>query len=256
MTSDLKISFSAGAQPAAQEALKILRSRYGEAGEDNAEIFVALGGDGFMLSQLHRRMHDGRPIYGMNRGRLGFLMNNFHQEDLLQSIHEASGVIIHPLSIHIEHATDVNEVRAINEAALFRSTHQAAHLEIKINGKTRMEELIADGLMVATPAGSTAYNYSAHGPILPLGSQLLALTPISPFRPRRWRGALLHHEDMVSIHVKEPDRRTVNATADHLDFPGVRSLAICEDPQISLTLLFDKDRALDERILLEQFATD
>ncbi|MBU6406437.1 MAG: NAD kinase [Alphaproteobacteria bacterium] len=251
----MKLSFCASARPEAQAALHKLRRVYGEAGEEDAEVIVCLGGDGQMLETLRRRMTDRKPVYGMNRGTLGFLMNDFAETELIDRLQRAEPVRLHPLIARCEQMGGlVLEERAINEVSLFRETAQTAHIRVLVDGSERMGELVCDGVIVATPAGSTAYNLSAHGPILPIGSRLLALTPISPFRPRRWRGALLPHGAAVRFEVLEPDRRPVSAAADNLETRHVSAVDIREDAHVTLTLLFDEGHALDERILREQFA--
>lgn len=251
----MKLAFTASSRPEAQEALQRLRHRYGEAGEAEADVIVALGGDGHMLETLRRRLKDGKAVYGMNRGTVGFLMNDYHEEDLLDRLSRAEPVRIRPLVARCETAAaGVIEERAFNEVSLLRQTAQSAKLRIIIDGSVRMPELLCDGVMVATPAGSTAYNFSAHGPILPIDSRLLALTPISAFRPRRWRGALLPHRAKVRIEVLEADRRRVSAAADNLETRDVLAVDIHEDGETALTLLFDSGHALDERVLREQFS--
>ena len=207
-----------------------------------------------MLQTLHATIENPIPIYGMNFGSIGFLMNEYKEDDLINRLDNAQESIIHPLSLIAHNGQgDPLKALAINEVSLFRQSHQAAKLQISIDGRVRMEELICDGVMVATPAGSTAYNFSAHGPILPVGAQLLALTPISPFRPRRWRGALLSNQAKVEVEVLESKKRPVNAVADHIEFQDIRRVEIAEMPDISLRLLFDPGHALDERIITEQF---
>ena len=219
-------------------------------------MVVALGGDGLMLQTLHRFMHTGTPIYGMNCGSVGFLMNDFAEDDLLDRLAVAEPTIIHPLVMTARDAAgDVHNAHAINEVSLLRQSYQAAKLRISVDGRERLAELICDGILVATPAGSTAYNLSAHGPILPLDSPLLALTPLSAFRPRRWRGALLPDRAEVGIEVLEADKRPVSAVADHIEVRNVREVSARMDPSISLTMLFDPGHSLDERILREQFGT-
>jgi len=250
----MKLAFTASARPEAQDALRRLRHAHGEVGEAEADIIVALGGDGLMLETLRRRLKDRKPVFGMNRGTVGFLMNDYHEPDLLDRLAMAQPVRIRPLVARCETATGIVEQRAFNEVSLLRQTAQSAKLRICVDGAERMPELLCDGVMVATPAGSTAYNFSAHGPILPIDSRLLALTPISAFRPRRWRGALLPHRAKVRIEVLEPERRGVSAAADNLETRDVRSVDIHEDPDAPLTLLFDPGHALDERVLREQFS--
>lgn len=250
-----KVAFTASARPEAQEALRRLRHTYGDVGEGAADVVVALGGDGHMLDTLRRRMGDARPVYGMNRGTIGFLMNEYHENDLLDRLAAAEAVQMHPLRMRAERVSGVVEDRhAINEVSLLRQTHQTAHLKIVVDGAERMPELSCDGVIVATPAGSTAYNYSAHGPIIPLGANLHALTPISAFRPRRWRGALLPNESQVRIDVLEPQLRPVSASADNQEVRDVAWVEVAQDQTITLTMLFDPDQALGERILAEQFA--
>jgi len=249
-----KIAFVASPHEEAQEALARLTARYGNVPPGKAEIIVALGGDGLMLQTLHDQMGDGKPIYGMNRGSVGFLMNDYHEDGLLARLEAAEETTIHPLRmVAVDSHGARHEALAINEVSLLRETYQAAKLRITVDGRVRLEELVCDGLLVATPAGSTAYNLSAHGPILPLGAQLLALTPISAFRPRRWRGALLRHSASVRVDVLEPDKRPVSAVADHKEFRSVRNVTVEEVADMSLTMLFDEHRNLDERIIAEQF---
>ncbi len=249
-----KIAFVASAGAEAQQALAQLAERYGNHSPVDADVVVALGGDGLMLQTLHQHMHSGKPIYGMHRGTIGFLMNEFSIDDLRERLAAARETLIHPLLMR---ATDMRGVvhlhHAINEVALFRQIHQAARLRILVDGRERMPELIADGVLVATPAGSTAYNLSAQGPILPINAALLALTPISPFRPRRWRGALLPNTAVVVIEVLEGDKRPVAAVADHDEARDVRRVEVLSDRTISMRMLFDPGHSLEERIVREQF---
>jgi NAD+ kinase len=250
----MKLAFTASARPEAQEALSRLRQTYGEAGETAADAIVALGGDGHMLDTLRRRLKDQKPVYGMNRGTVGFLMNDYSENDLPARLEKATPIKISPLAARCETLDGaVVTERAFNEVSLLRQTAQSARLKIIVDGAERLSDLLCDGVMVATPAGSTAYNLSAHGPILPINARLLALTPISAFRPRRWRGALLPHTAQVRIEVIEPERRGVSASADNLETRNVRAVDIREDSGAALTLLFDHGHALDERILREQF---
>jgi len=235
--------------------LPLLRDKYGHFSEEEADVIVALGGDGAMLDTLRRRFDDGKPVYGMHQGTVGFLMNDYHTDGLIERIEAAERATLSPLRMQ---ATDLNgtvhRAMAINEVSLLRQTAQSARLKIIVDGRVRMEELVCDGLMVATPAGSTAYNLSAHGPILPIGAKLLALTPVSAFRPRRWRGALLKAEARVDIEVVAPDRRPVSASADNEEVRDIIKVTVETDPSRTLKVLFDPGHALDERILREQFA--
>jgi len=249
-----RIAFVASQNPQAERARKRLVARYGDAPLDKADVVVALGGDGLMLQTLHRLMSAGKPIYGMHRGTVGFMMNEFRGDGLKQRLAAAEVAVIHPLVMRARDIAGIeHEHRAINEVSLFRQIYQAARLRILIDGKERLAELVADGVLVATPAGSTAYNFSVQGPIIPIDSPLLALTPISPFRPRRWRGALLPDKARITVEVIEAERRPVAAVADHDEVRSVRSVDISMDHSISMHMLFDPGHSLDERILLEQF---
>jgi NAD+ kinase len=249
-----KIAFFASEVPEARSALADLTKKYGNVSANEADAIVALGGDGLMLQTLHRHMHDRIPIYGMNRGSVGFLLNDYHENDLIARLENADITTIHPLRMTAYDRTGVTrEALAINEVSLFRQIYQAAKLKIAVDGKVRMEELICDGVLVSTPAGSTAYNLSAHGPIIPITAPLLALTPISPFRPRRWRGALLPNDAQVRIDVLEPDKRPVSAVADHTEFRDVSAVEVREETGIDIFMMFDPGRTLAERILSEQF---
>jgi NAD+ kinase len=249
-----KIAFVASAGTEAQDALAKLTAIYGNCTPVEADVVVALGGDGLMLQTLHQHMRTGKPIYGMHRGTVGFLMNEFSAHDLKARLSAARESLIHPLLMR---ATDVHGKvhihHAINEVALFRQTYQAARLRILIDEHERMRELIADGVLVATPAGSTAYNLSVQGPIIPINAALLALTPISAFRPRRWRGALLPNTAYVTIEVLEGEKRPVAAVADHDEVRDVRRVEVLSDRTISMRMLFDPGHSLEERILREQF---
>lgn len=249
-----RIAFVAGTSTEAQQALAVLVKTYGNHAPAEADVVIALGGDGLMLQTLHQQMRSGKPIYGMHRGTVGFLMNEFRTEDIYARLAASHETVIHPLLMR---ATDVHgEVHlhhAINEVSVFRQTHQAARLRILIDERERMPELVADGIMVATPAGSTAYNLSAQGPILPINAALLALTPISAFRPRRWRGALLPNTAFVVIEVLEADKRPVAAVADHDEARNVLRVEVLSDKTISMRMLFDSGHSLEERILSEQF---
>jgi len=248
-----KLHFVASDLPEAQGLLEQLRARYGDAGEKDAEIIVALGGDGFMLQTLHRFLRRGVPIYGMNLGSVGFLMNAFREDDLVSRVEAAEPTRIHPLLMKTLARGKEQSALAFNEVSLLRQTHQAAKLKIVLDGKVRLEELVCDGILVSTPAGSTAYNLSAHGPILPIDSALLAMTPLSPFRPRRWRGALLPRHVRIRFEILEPEKRPVSAVADNSEIRDVSRVDIAEDRSITTTMLFDQGHSLDERILAEQF---
>jgi NAD+ kinase len=238
----------------AVEAAGVLRARYGDAPPGEADVIVALGGDGLMLQALHQYMSTGKPIYGMNRGSVGFLMNEYRPLGLLERLAAAKTETIHPLLASVTGADGVTSVaRAINEVSLFRQSYQAAKLRVAIDGQNRLDELICDGLLIATPAGSTAYNLSAHGPILPIAAPLLALTPISAFRPRRWRGALLPDRVKVEMTVLEREKRPVNAVADHVEFKDIVETTVAVDRKAACLIMFDSDHSWDERILAEQF---
>jgi NAD+ kinase len=249
------ISFIASETPEAQAALAKLADRYGNADPATADVVVALGGDGLMLQVLHRFLGTGKPIYGMNRGSVGFLMNEFRERGLTKKLEAARRSVVHPLAMHAldQDGTEV-EAKAINEVSLLRRSYQAAKLRISVDGQVRLDELVADGVLLATPAGSTAYNLSANGPILPLDAPLLALTPISAFRPRRWRGALLPHRARVRFEVLECAKRPVSAVADDFEVRDVTAVDVVEDRSLSMTLLYDAGHNLDERILAEQFS--
>jgi NAD+ kinase len=250
-----RIAFVASNSAEAQVAYEQLVQIYGNDDPHKADVIVALGGDGLMLKTLHDHMRTGKPIYGMHRGTIGFLMNEFSTHDLHTRLAAARETIINPLLMR---ATDVHGKvhihHAINEVSLFRQTHQAARLRILIDEQERMAELIADGILVATPAGSTAYNLSAQGPILPINAALLALTPISAFRPRRWRGALLPNKAFVVIEVLEGEKRPVAAVADHDEARDVRRVEVITDRTISMRMMFDPGHSLEERIISEQFS--
>ena len=254
-----RIAFLASPVPDAQDALAALTKRHGQHAPQDAEVIVALGGDGFMLQTLHRHGALGKPVYGMKLGTVGFLMNHHREEPvtghaLMQRIAAAEPAVLRPLEmvVQTESGASVGSL-AYNEVSLLRQTRQAAHVAIELNGKLRLEELICDGVLVATPAGSTAYNYSAHGPILPLGSRIIALTPLAPFRPRRWRGALLKADTEVRFRVLDPYKRPVSVTADSHEVRDVVEVTIRESGERTVTLLFDPEHNLEERILSEQF---
>jgi len=248
------IALVAGSTPEAREAYERLQGRYGNVEPKDADVIVALGGDGLMLQTLHKFMNSGKPIYGMQRGTVGFLMNDFSIDNLVERLTAAQITIIHPLvMLARDSAGRMHEHRAINEVSLFRQSAQAAHLRILIDGQERLAQLVADGVLLATPAGSTAYNLSVQGAIIPINAPLLALTPISPFRPRRWRGALLPDKAKITIEVQDADKRPVAAVADSDEVRSVRSVDVEMDHAVSLNMLFDPGHNLDERILREQF---
>ncbi len=241
----------------AQAALAALAARHGTHAPQDADVLVALGGDGFMLQTLHRHGGLGKPVYGMKLGTVGFLMNHYGADlDLQARIANAEPAVLHPLEMlaQTESGASVGSL-AYNEVSLLRQTRQAAHLRIELNDQRRLEELICDGVLVATPAGSTAYNFSAHGPILPLGSNVVALTPIAAFRPRRWRGAVLKAETEIRFHVLDPYKRPVSATADSHEVRDVVEVMIRESRDRTVTLLFDPEHNLEERMLAEQFTS-
>jgi NAD+ kinase len=250
----VKLAFIAAQTEGAQAARERLVTLYGEYPIKDAEVLVALGGDGLMLECLHRVLGAGLPVYGMNRGSVGFMMNEYHEENLPERITEAHPAVLHPLRMHAVTASGVvEEAMAFNEVSLLRQGRQAAKIRISIDHRERLSELICDGVLISTPAGSTAYNLSAHGPIVPLSANLLPLTPISAFRPRRWRGALLPSGVEVLFEVQEPEKRPVAAVADFTEVRDVISVAVSEDKSVGATVLFDPDRALSERIITEQF---
>jgi NAD+ kinase len=250
-----RIAFCAAETDSAQAGLARLVARYRAAPVDEAEIVVALGGDGFLLQTLHRVIDRGVPVFGMNRGSVGFLLNDFAEERLHERLARAQRVRLHPLRMDARTRTGGRTTAlAINEVSLFRQQRQTAKIRIAVDGVVRLEELSCDGVLVATPAGSTAYNLSAHGPIVPLAAGLLPLTPISAFRPRRWRGALLPRTARVAFTVLEPDKRPVSATADTTEVRDVDTVEVVEAVDVALTLLFDPEQNLEERVLKEQFA--
>ncbi|KQV13413.1 NAD kinase [Rhizobium sp. Root1203] len=248
------LSFLASPTTEALEARDELIRIYGNVPADEADVIVALGGDGFMLQTLHGRMNSGKLVYGMNRGSIGFLMNDYRTENLQERINAAVENAFRPLEMTTANSDGTNSTAlAINEVSLFRQSYQAAKLRVEVDGVIRLEELICDGLMVATPAGSTAYNLSAHGPILPLDAPLLAMTPVSAFRPRRWRGALLPNKVTVDIHILEAEKRPVNAVADNTEVKSVLHIRIAQSEHMTARILSDPDRSWSDRILAEQF---
>lgn len=250
----MKIHFSASTHEQAQTRFARLTERYGQHDIADADCIVALGGDGHMLHVLHETLEHGLPVFGMNCGRLGFLMNHFASDELVERIKSAEAAPINPLRM-ITSCTDGtrHEALAINEVSLIRQTHNAAHVRVEVDGKHQVEELVCDGILLATPVGSTAYNLSAHGPVVPLGAGLLALTPISPFRPRRWRGALLGEHAKVCLTVLEPDFRPVSASADSTEYRRVTKVEIEQASDITLRLLYDPGYSLTDRAIAEQF---
>lgn len=250
-----KIAFVASPVSIAQTALRELAAKHGDVAQAEADVIVALGGDGFMLQTLHATQGLDVPVYGMNRGTVGFLMNEYHADDLQARLDEAEEEVINPLAMAAVCVDGkMHEALAINEVSLLRAGPQAANLRISVNGRLRMNELICDGALVATPAGSTAYNYSAHGPILPIGSDVLALTAMSAFRPRRWRGALLPKEAVVRFDVIDPAKRPVMAEADGKSVRDVVRVEIHSEPKVAHRILFDPGHGLEERLIREQFA--
>jgi len=251
---DPRLAFLANGTDEANAALESLSQRYPHVSPDEADIIVALGGDGFMLETLHEHLERGIPIYGMNRGTVGFLMNEYDENGLIERVSKARKATLHPLRMTARTMDgEVHNALAINEVSLLRESRQAAKLKIKIDDVERMPELVCDGIIVATPAGSTAYNLSAHGPIVPIRAALLAITPISAFRPRRWRGALLPNTAKISFEIVDPAKRPVSATADYTEVRDVVEVSVYEDTAVDLHLLFDPEHSLEERIVKEQF---
>jgi NAD+ kinase len=251
----VRLAIVASDAPAAQQAAAALAQRYAQVAVDAAECIVALGGDGFMLRTLHRYLALGIPVYGMKLGRVGFLMNQHHADDLEGRIGRAHTATLHPLEMRVTTAAgEEHTALAFNEVSLLRQSNQAAHIEVSLNGATKLENLICDGILVSTPAGSTAYNLSAHGPILPLDANVLALTPISPFRPRRWRGAILPHATRVGFRALDAAKRPLSATADFHEVRDVLAVDVRQSREYAVRLLFDPEHNLEERILDEQFA--
>ena len=251
-----RLAFVVSGAAGTQESLENLRRRYGNVEPEDADVIVAIGGDGFMIESLHRFLPIRAPIYGMHGGTVGFLMNTYGEEGLVERVQAAELSVLHPLRMLATSAdgSTVNAL-AINEVSLLRQTRQAAKIRITIDGTVRVEELICDGVLVATPAGSSAYNFSAYGPVIPIGAPILALTPISAFRPRRWRGALLDSKAQVRFEAIEHWKRPLSAVADHTEVRNVVSVEVREDPGVELQILFDSDHNLEERILREQFTT-
>ncbi len=249
-----RLSFVSSGTAEADAAAARLRARYGDVGPEAAQVVVALGGDGLMLQTLHKVMERHVPVFGMNCGSVGFLMNEYSDDKLLDRLAAAKPTRITPLQMRaIDTHGQVHEALALNEVSLFRTSYQAVKVEIAVDGRTQMEELICDGILLSTPAGSTAYNLSAHGPILPIDAPLLALTPISPFRPRRWRGAILENRAVVTFRTRETDKRPVSAVADNTEVRDVVEVVVQENRAHQVTLLFDPGTGLEERVLSEQF---
>lgn len=254
MNNEPRIHFAASQVDRAKQTVEDLQKRYGNHSLEDAEVIVALGGDGFMLRTLHRHLPADLPVYGMKLGDVGFLMNRFREDDLYQRLHEANVVKLNPLRMTaMTEAGGDSTALAINEVSLLRQVNQAAHIRILVNGSVKVQELVCDGVLVATAAGSSAYNLSVQGPILPIGTDALALTPISPFRPRRWRGAVLPSTVHIRFEILDYYKRPVSATADAQEFRNVLSVDVFEDRDITLKLMFDPDHSLEQRILDEQF---
>jgi len=254
MNKEPRIHFVASQVEGAEKTVEGLQKRYGAHALDEADVIVALGGDGFMLRTLHRHLPAGLPVYGMKLGDVGFLMNRFREDDLHQRLHEANVVALNPLRmVAVTEGGGDTSALAINEVSLLRQVNQAAHIRVLVNGSVKVEELVCDGVLVATAAGSTAYNLSVQGPILPLGTDALALTPISPFRPRRWRGAVLPSSVRIRFEIQDYYKRPVSATADAQEIRNVLSVDVFEEKDITLKLMFDPDHSLEQRILDEQF---
>ncbi|HJU40670.1 MAG TPA: NAD kinase [Tahibacter sp.] len=249
-----RIHFAASKTDDAQAALALMRERHGETPVEEASVIVALGGDGFMLQTLHRHHARGLPVYGMKLGSVGFLMNQYRPDELVERLARAVPTLLRPLVMEVqtESGSSVTAL-AFNEVSLLRQTKQAAHVRVSLNGAVKLDELVCDGILVSTPAGSTAYNLSAHGPILPLGTNVLAMTPISPFRPRRWRGAILPATTEVKFEILDPYKRPVSATADSYEVRDIVEVTVRESGERTVSLLFDPEHNLEDRILNEQF---
>lgn len=252
----MKFHFIASENPEAKEALKVLITRYNQTKLELSDVIIAIGGDGMLLKALRNSIEKNKPVFGLNKGNVGFLMNELSFDNLENRIQTARKVKMHPLfmSAHKINGNIFTEL-AVNEVSILRQTHQAAHLKITVDKKERLNELVCDGILVSTPIGSTAYNLSARGPIIPLNANILALTPISSFRPRRWRGALLPQRVKIRIEVLNFDTRPVSATADNVEARDIKYIEISTDKTKKLTILHDSDHSLDERIMKEQFLT-
>lgn len=250
----MKLSVIASNKPASQEALDALKKKFPLVAPSDADVLIVLGGDGFMLRTLHEKINRPIPIFGMNCGKVGFLLNEFSLENLEERIKKAEKVILKPLEMNAENIYGKTQTSyAINEVSIYRQSSQAAHLSIRVDNQKHLPELVCDGILVATPAGSTAYNLSANGPIIPIGSNIMALTPICAFRPRRWKGALLPHNAKVEIDVIEAEGRPVSAVSDYLEFSNIKKVQIQESDKIELPLLFDPEHNLEKRVIKEQF---
>lgn len=250
----MKLSFLASQSHKARTALKNLTQRYGQVPTEDADVIVALGGDGFMLHCLHQMMSQDKPVFGLSRGTVGFLMNAYRDNELIERIQAAKNTVLHPLEMTAHQINgDIKISLAINEVSMLRQTRQSAHIQVKINDMVKIERLVGDGILVATAAGSTAYNLSAHGPVIPMGSDILALTPISPFRPRRWRGAILPSHATFSFQVLSNKKRPVSATADNFEVRHVVRVDVKERRDIGVQVLYDPQHNLEDRILNEQF---
>ncbi|MBL4601557.1 MAG: NAD kinase [Emcibacteraceae bacterium] len=251
---DIKLALVNGDSEAAQNSAEQLKKIYPFVPVSEADVIVALGGDGFMLHLLHEMLEVETPIFGMNLGTIGFLLNEFTPDKLVNRINDAIPVKMHPLKMNaVTVDGKITEALAFNEVSLLRETRQTAKIKIYVDDKLRLEELACDGILLSTPAGSTAYNLSAHGPIIPMEANILALTPISAFRPRRWRGALMSQNVKIKFEVCHPEKRPVSAVADTIEVRNVKSVTIIQDQTTTKTLLFDKEHTLEERILNEQF---
>jgi len=251
----MRINFSIGKNKKAKIASTKLIKHYGQVELSEAEIIVAVGGDGAMLNALRESISSNLPVFGLNRGNIGFLMNNFSEFDLIKRLEKAKEIIVHPLEMLVSDIEN-NEYRemAVNEVSIFRSSHQSAMISIKIDETVRLNELTCDGIMVATPVGSTAYNLSAHGPIIPIDSEILALTPISPFRPRSWRGALIKNKSIIEFGINNPKLRPVSASADSREVKNVTKVKVYQRNDVNLRIMYDQSNSMEDRYLREQFA--
>ena len=251
----MRINFSIGKNKKAKIASTKLIKHYGQVDLSEAEIIVAVGGDGAMLNALRESISSNLPVFGLNRGNIGFLMNNFSEFDLIKRLEKAKEIIVHPLEMLVSDIEN-NEYKemAVNEVSIFRSSHQSAMISIKIDETVRLNELTCDGIMVATPVGSTAYNLSAHGPIIPIDSEILALTPISPFRPRSWRGALIKNKSIIEFEINNPKLRPVSASADSREVKNVTKVKVYQRNDVNLRIMYDQSNSMEDRYLREQFA--